>query len=548
MSWRRFSDRRRRPRPAERRFGPGHLLLALLAAAGYLLLSYIPLSGSELWLSVAWGGWILEHRALPAEDPFMPLAAGMEVVDGEWLSQVALALVERAAGGEGLSVLFAFTVLATLVLLARAFFLAGGSLAAGVLGVLSVLAVAGHRFTELRPQSFGLLCFAVLIWLVASRIREESAADGMEDPVESPVRPWLGVPLVFAAWANLDSGFIAGWALLGALFLGRAIDVGRRTGSARAVASDPSTRRWLYLLELAVAATLANPYGARLLVAAFAAPGDDNLAQLAQWQPLEILGPGGRALTLSWVALFFVLRASRRRLAAAEVLLLLAFGWAAAHGARFLGWYSAVFALVLAPHLAEIFERWQQGRAGLWLAEMASPSKVYPPLAIVAAWIAVVFSPLGGAVLGHEGRTPSQLHGSEAPLALAEYLRANPPAGLVTAPHRWGDWLAAKGPPGVELLATSGLRRLPGRVWRDHQRVAAGDGRWPRLLDRYRVETAVVNKSGQPQLAETLRRAADWQRIYEDELALVLVRRQPEPAAGDPAKEPAAPAAAEATP
>ncbi len=543
MSSRRFFDRRRPSgrAPTKHRFGPGHLLLAVLAGAGYLLLSYIPLAGSELWLNVAWGSWILEHRALPSADPFVPLAAGMEVVDGEWLSQVILAAVDRVAGGEGLSLLFTLTVLATLLFLARACFVAGGSLFAGTLGALAILALAWGRFAALRPQSFGLLCFTALLWLVAAN----GAGDDEEEGAEAPKgrRLMLGVPLIFVLWANLDASFAAGWALLGCLFLGRVIDVLRRTRSPRAVLADSAMRRWLYVLEMAVAATLVNPYGVRLLVATHSAPGMDNLRQLPDWQPLEILGPGGRGLALSCVALLFLLRASHRRLAAAHVLLLLVFGWVAAHGTRFLGWYGLVFALVLAPHLADILDRWQQGRAGLWLADLARPSKIYLPLAIVLVWIALIFSPLGGAVLGHEGRTPRQLYGAAAPLALAEHLRDDPPRGLVLAPRHWGDWLAAQGPPGIELLATSGAGRIPRRVWRDHQRVAAGDAVWPRLLDRYRVETAVVDKAGQPNLAEAMRRAADWRPIYEDERAMVLARSLPEasPAAGS-AEEPASPA------
>ncbi len=39
----------------------------------------------------------------------------------------------------------------------------------------------------------------------------------------------------------------------------------------------------------------------------------------------------------------------------------------------------------------------------------------------------------------------------------------------------------------------------------------------------------VVDKVGQPQLADAMRRAADWRRIYEDSQAMVLARRAPEP-------------------
>ncbi len=214
-------------------------------------------------------------------------------------------------------------------------------------------------------------------------------------------------------------------------------------------------------------------------------------------------------------------------------MLLLAFGWAAAHGARPLGWYAPIFALVLMPHLAALLDRRRPGRAELFLAELGRPMRLYPSLALVAIFLAFYLSPAAGAVFGAAGRTPRQLYGAAAPLELTDYLRANPPGGLVMTSRRWGDWLAAQGPSGIELLATSRPHRIPGRVWRDHQRAAAGDGDWARLLDRYRADTVVVDKDDQPQLAEALRRASDeWRRIYEDGQALVLARRAGEPVAG----------------
>ena len=70
------------PEPAPPRWalGPSHLLLVAVWAVVYLVLSYLPLRGEELWGHVLYGEWILEHRSLPAEDPVMPLSAGIKVI------------------------------------------------------------------------------------------------------------------------------------------------------------------------------------------------------------------------------------------------------------------------------------------------------------------------------------------------------------------------------------------------------------------------------------------------------------------------------------
>src|SRR5438309_1271090 len=88
----------------------GQLAMCGLFVLFLLYLSYIPLFHSDIWGHVEYGRWILEHHALPAEDPFLPLAEGMRVVDNAWLSQVVLAWVEMHLGTDGLCSLFGLVV------------------------------------------------------------------------------------------------------------------------------------------------------------------------------------------------------------------------------------------------------------------------------------------------------------------------------------------------------------------------------------------------------------------------------------------------------
>jgi hypothetical protein len=126
---------------------------------------------------------------------------------------------------------------------------------------------------------------------------------------------------------------------------------------------------------------------------------------------------------------------------------------------------------------------------------------------------------LGGLV-----RAEAKLYGASAPLALANYLRDNPPRGLVLNPQAWGDWLIWRGPPGIELFVTSDVQRIPRQVWQDYRQVAFGQSGWQRVLDRYAASTLIVDLRQQPVLARIVRRADGWQLRYEDNMALVLVR------------------------
>ena len=158
----------------------GHLTLVAVAGFFYLLLSYLPLQSADLWGHVIYGEWILEHRSLPVEDPIMPLAEGMPVVDTSWLSQAILAAVEQAGGAEWLSRLFALSVSASVLLLGRALFLSARSLALSILGTLAAVGLGWARLTTFRSESFGVLAFAVLLWLITSSGSEDDADGGSE--------------------------------------------------------------------------------------------------------------------------------------------------------------------------------------------------------------------------------------------------------------------------------------------------------------------------------------------------------------------------------
>lgn len=503
--------------------------VALLAAGGlfFLVLCYLPLQPAALWGDLTYGDWIRHHRSLPAADPVLPLAEGMPVVDGAWLSQTLLSAVAAAAGAGGLSTLFALVVAATLLLLGRTFHRLAGSKLWAAFGVVAAVALAWDATTVFGPHSFGALCFAALLRL---------AAGGEEEAPAGPARrwrEWLGVPALFVLWANLHASFVYGLAVLACGLLGRLLEVARSRG-LRALPADRPLRRRLLLVELAVAAILVNPYGIDLLLRALWLPASDNLRDLPGWRPLVIAGADGLAFAASVVLLLAAFRHSRRRVPASHALLLAFFGGAAVLRSGMLAWYGPVFALVTVPHLADMAARFGAAPAGpvrraaaavrQRLGFLAGPSRLYSLLAVLLLWAAGALSPLGATLLGVGARTPEQVFPAGTPVTLAAYLRANPPRGLLFNPLAWGDWLAREGPSGLQPFITSRVEQLPGRVWRDYLRIAGGEASWPRILDRYRIDTVIFDRVAQREQARTLRYSGDWRVVYQDGLAEVFVR------------------------
>ncbi len=534
----------------------GHLTLVAAAGFFYLLLSYLPLQNAALWGHVLYGEWILEHRLLPAEDPIMPLAEGMPLLDTSWLSQAILAAVERQGGAEWLSRLFALSVSAAVLLLGRVFFLSAGSLALSILGTAAAVALGWGRLTAFGPESFGVLAFAVLLWLIAGSGSESDAGGetetGDRDRRRGPAwRLWIGIPLTFAVWANLDGSFIYGLAVLACWILGRAIDAGwsSRRGAReasprglRAMADDPSLRRRLYVTELAVAATLLNPYGIDLLLHQLALPASSNLLYMPDWQPMVMRGWSALGFSLSVVALLLVFRHSRRRVPAAHVLLLAVFAFIAATAIGRLIWYGPIFVWVVVPHLAAIMAQARQpgpggeptkrlrpgvARFADGFRLLAGPSVRYTMLCATLLAIVFILSPIGSQALGREPRPLGRLFGA-APLELAGHLAADPPGGQTFNPVSWGDWLALQGPDGFRPFATTNVQLLPARVWESYLGIAGASSGWSRILDRYSVDTVILSKLDQQGLAGAMRFSENWSLTYEDEQAMVFVRASEE--------------------
>ncbi len=527
----------------------GHLLFLAFWCVFFVLLNYVPLRDTDLWGHVAYGQWILEHRALPAEDPYQPLTEGMRVVDSAWLAQVIFAAVQRSGGFEALSALFAVATLATFAILAHAFFLSSRRLLISLSSVLIVLIVGWSRLATIRPETLAAACFAGLLWLIV-RARSR-AATGSERPTWGW---WIGLGLLMVLWANLHGSFVCGLAVLGCLLLGRVFEVAWQRRDWEAVVQDRQVRQWLYACELATCATLVNPYGLDLLLYTLWFSGNENLADVLEWQPLVILGVGGREFALSWVGLVWVLRHSRQRVSAADVLLLGLFTIAAVNGVRMMTWYAAVYAVVITPHLTDVLTRYFPA----WLAPEPPVAEIdttprdgwalptgrrwsYSLIALLLVWMTFAMSPVGRPIMGDDPRPTEQVLSSSTPLGIAAYLKEHPPQGQIFNPQWWGDWLVWAGPDQLQPFVTTNMHVVPRQVWQDYQALLAVRPGWQRALQRYRIDTVVVDKERNTALASALRRSTTWRIVYEDEQGVVLQRRMNE---GDAADEPAAPISA----
>ncbi len=538
-----------------------HLATTFAFAALFVFLNHLPLRPTDLWSHVVYGDRIVAERAIPTVDPLLPLAEGMRVVDLSWLAQVVFSQTFRFGGAEALVGLFTVVVWLSYVVLGRTCFLATKNLAVSTLLTGLALNVGWNRLTTIRPENFALLLFAVLLWLLtAHRLKRDDSI--LVDDRRGEWKLWLGIPLIFVLWANLHGSFFCGLAVLACFFGGRVLEVAWHERSLRAVTADRETRRRLYWLELAAAATLVNPYGIDAWIEALQFSSNPIVRDVVEWQPLVMIGVGGREFMLACVALMFVLRHSRKPVAPTDVLLLGVFGLMAAMQVRMTGWFAFVWAVTIAPHLADVVSRaFAAGDVdGVAAAGASSDGETptdddandllmpadgrsyrYTLACAGVLWIAFAFTTFARPLLGGEPRSAESLYGPQTPLQLTAWLRKNPPVGQVYNPQYWGDWLGWAGPQSLRLFANTHVHLMPRGAWADYRRISDSDNGWEVALERHRVKTAIVDKVGQSALARAIRLSSDWVPAYEDDQALVMRRRAPVAAATkpEPSKSPA---------
>jgi hypothetical protein len=175
-----------------------------------------------------------------------------------------------------------------------------------------------------------------------------------------------------------------------------------------------------------------------------------------------------------------------------------------------------------------------------WETRLGLPegrSGSYSLVALGLVWITLAVAPAGTWLLQQTPRPPAQLFSATTPWQLSAFLRENPPAGQVFNPDWWGDWLTWDGPPGLRVFMTSQMHLAPRAVWVDYRIVRENRAGWDHVLDRYVVQTVILDKQRQKTLIGYLRESTVWRILHEDDGGIVFGRTPPSPAADKPSQK-----------
>ena len=519
---------------------PGGTVFAGAVAVVLFVLSSLPLWHTDVWGHLAYGRVISAARAVPRTEPLMPLARGVEFVDTAWLSQLVGYLTMRRFGVPGLQFLAGACVAAAVAVLLRASYSKTRSVGWSLLGLAAYLWVEwsqlfgrGTLDVIIRPQMAAMPLFALTLAVAAAR----------------PQRwHWFAVPLMFAAWANLHGSFLLGVALLGLFALGRGGDVLRRTDSFRAIFSDRGFWRLVMLTELAAAAALLNPYGLSAFAEGVLVARNPNLTSLHEWLALSLREPEGQAVAGVAFMLLFLYRVTPRRIGTGEALAVLVFGGLALWTNRMVVWWGPVAAYYLSLHAAAVWQA-RQARSSRHAGEptrvveggtsseqpagpppltSGEPRSLWTVTSVLVLWIGFALTPFAQQLLHATPGRGRPAVSRVTPLGAAEHLAKQPSAGLIFNTFEYGDYLLWAVPNAQVFVATH-AHLVPPPVWEAYLKTISGGASWKALLDRYGVETIVLDRPMRQDFIDTLMEEPAWEQTYRDARSAVFRRRAPLP-------------------
>lgn len=190
----------------------------------------------DLWGYLAFGRLFWEQGRFPYVDVFSYVPTLKPWVYHEWLTGVLFCPLYESLGGPGLQAFKYAIGLATFGLIFSTARRLGGSAPAAGIALAMIAWPFGFSFAPVRAQVFTYFFFALTLYVLENyRIQRRRYT-------------FLPLGFLFALWANLHGGFVAGLGLIALYGLGEAF-------------SHRDFLPYTACLGLALLATLINPYG-----------------------------------------------------------------------------------------------------------------------------------------------------------------------------------------------------------------------------------------------------------------------------------------------
>ena len=455
------------------------------------------LADPDLWGHIRFGQDILRTGSIIQTDTYSYRTGEQPWINHEWLSEVIFAVLYNLQGPTALIVLKVLVSLLILGLSCAHLRCLGLGPRSSVLLLILICIPFRMGLGPIRPHIFTYLIFFIQLLLL------RCAATG---------RLYLlwALPILYALWANLHGGVLAGVGVLGLWIVLRIFQqFARKSGSP--------IRIWIEVVQLAAVglacglALLVNPFRAELvyfLLRTATVPRPEIL----EWEPLTLMSlPGQIYLGLLTIGIAGLVGSHRRP--APDAILI--FGVAALLPLIALRHYP-LFALTLivvtGEHIADVWNRWRPPpffhfRHSPWLAGVGFLGSLV----------------LIGLSLPRFGCIRVDRNACAVPARAVAFLQQTGVSGNMAVRFNWGEYVLWQLGPRVKV-SIDGRRETiySAEIYRQSLDFERGEGVWDALLKLSRTDMVLV-RIGSP-TANLMVRTAGWLPLYQDKYCRLFIR------------------------
>lgn len=464
----------------------------------------------DFWWHLKTGQHIVQSGGIPHADIYSTTFFGKEWVTHEWLSEVFIFEIYRFLGLGGLTLVFSLIITAGFwIAYQRSARRAGHPYIPGFALILGGLTAAPTW--GVRPQMFTFL-FASIYVAVLGKYAEDEKSRTL----------WWLVPLM-VVWVNVHAGFAFGPALMILTIAGLVLEgVISRADSFAVIWRR--VRPLVLVGLLCGAAIMINPHGARMYMYPFETLRSHAMMKyIEEWLSPNFQELMFQPLILMIFATFSVLALSSKRLRLLDLFLLLATTAGALRSARNIPF----FVLVAMPLLVE--HSWSWVTANRWGHWLTKPEKLevgsQAILKTVLNVVLLVALPLGMVALRLQ-RSVANQSTAEAkvfPVTAVDFMLAHNPPKPIFNDYGWGGYLIWKLYPDYRVYIDGRADVYGDAFMEEFLSAQSGQTGWRGPLDKYGIRTVLIKPD--LALASLLRQDAAWQNVFEDQQAIVFVRK-----------------------
>jgi hypothetical protein len=469
-----------------------------ILALGLFVLAARNVTDPDVWWHLRTGQLIVQGHKTLHTDPYSFTRAGYPWVDHEWLSEILIFGLYRAAGYAGLITAFAALIAVTFLLLfvrspARPF-VAGALTACG--------AIASAPSFGVRPQMLTLLLACVFLFI-------------LEQSYLRPKLLWWMLPIMLL-WVNLHAGYALGIVFIAVFLGGDALDY---AFGNRKTALPPARFRNLALIALACIAIIPlNPYGIAMYRYPFETLHSRSmLGYIGEWASPDFHQARYLPFLLLILGTLGLPALSYRRLSARELLLLAVTLYAALRSVR----HIPIYVLVAVPFLSTIMQALlQESGKTEWFQR---PLQLSYAKSVINAILLASFITFTVARVAYVIRHQPAAESKEFPEdAVKFFARVHPPAPILNH-YNWGGYFIWKLYPEYKVFI-DGRADVYGDSFIDEFAslyYVKGES-WGSPLEKWRLRTIALPPDAP--LITLLSTQPGWDRIFSDGQTVVLSR------------------------